>query len=123
METFLPMRNFPDYVILEYTSGGAELALALPEGARPYCIAAARLYKAGRSRAARDLFLLILRDFVTERLACNLRKFTVPELAELAAYLLNVKHSVKENPEISISDAALDRAIDRLLRKSCVQGT
>ena len=118
MENSLPTCNFPEYIILEYASGGAEFALALPETARRYCIAAARLYKAGHVRTAHDIFICVLHGAVTERLSRRLRKFTVPELAELAAYLLNAKFQGERIREKKISQEALDRAISRIRPKS-----
>ena len=118
MENSLPICNFPEYIILEYASGGAEFALALPETVRMYCAAAARLYHAGCERTARDIFIFVLRQAVTGRLGKKLKRFTVPELAGLAAYLLNAKFRQPQAMGVQITPDALEKAIERIRVKS-----
>ena len=116
-ENSLLICDFPNYVILEYSSGGAEFAQALPETARPYCVTAARFFETGRSRTARDICTGVLKHALPASLAKKLKYFTIPELAQLAAYLLDVKFSDSQVPEESISAQALEKSIKRLKEK------
>ncbi len=111
------MCDFPDFVILEYASGGAEFAFALPENARKYCIAAAQFFRAGRKKTAKDIFICVLKHAVPSSLAKKFKYFTVPELAHLAAYLLDVKFAEDKSPEETFSDSALEKSMQRLLKK------
>ena len=116
-DSSLPTCDIPEYVILEYHSGGAELALALPENARQYCVTAARFFRAGRKKTARDIFCGVLKYAVPDPLAKKFKYFTVPELAHLAAYLLDVKFSESKIPEETFSAPALEKSMQRLLEK------
>ena len=111
------MCDFPEYVILEYPSGGAELAFPLPENARKYCVTAAQFFRAGRKKTAKDIFICVLKHAVPSSLAKKFKYFTVPELAHLAAYLLNVKFAEQKVQEENIPVPALEKSIQRLLKK------
>jgi hypothetical protein len=117
MENFLPTSDFPDYVILEYPAGGVELALALPENARKYCVTAAQYFRAGREKNARDIFTAVLKSAVSPALAAKLRFYTVPELAALAAHLLNVKFLFETRQQETVSAAAMEKSLARLQKK------
>ena len=116
-ENSLPTCNIPDFVILEYASGGAEFAFALPENARKYCVMAAQFFRAGRKKTAKDIFICVLKYAVPSSLAKKFKSFTVPELAHLAAYLLDVKFSESKMPEETFSAPALEKSMQRLLKK------
>ena len=116
-ENSLPTSNIPDFVILEYASGGAEFACALPENARKYCVTAAQFFRAGRKKTAKDIFICVLKYAVPSSLAKKFKSFTVPELAHLAAYLLDVKFSESRRPEEDFSDSAFEKSMQRLLEK------
>lgn len=116
-ENSLPMCDFPDFVILEYASGGAEFAFVLPENARKYCVAAARFFRSGRTKTAKDIFICVLKHAVPPSLAKKFKYFTVPELAHLAAYLLDAKFTENKAPEETFSDSAFEKSMQRLLEK------
>ena len=118
MESSLPTSDFQDQVILQKPSGGAELALALPENARKYCIAAARFFKSGEHKTAKDIFIGVLKSAVSPSLGRELRFYTVPQLALLAAHLLNVKFSLASPAQESISPKAVETSLRRLLQKN-----
>ena len=117
MESCLPTSDFPDQVILLRPSGGVELALALPENARKYCIAAARFYRDGEDKAAKDLFLAVLKSAVSPVLGRQLRFYTVPQLALLASHLLNVKFSVLTPQQKVLSAEAVEKSLRRLFER------
>ena len=68
-------------------------------------------------KAARDIFTGVLKHALPASLAKKLKYFTIPELAQLAAYLLDVKFSDSQVPEESISAQALEKSIKRLKEK------
>ena len=118
MENFSHTSDFPDYVILEQPAGGVELALALPENARKYCVTAARYFRAGREKSARDIFTAVLKTAVSPALGAKLKFYSVPELAVLAAHLLNVKFMFVEQNRETVSAAAMEKSLARLQKKS-----
>jgi hypothetical protein len=115
MDSFLPTADFTDCIILKKPSGGIELALALPENARKYCITAVQFYQSGEKRAAKELFLRVLKNAVSPALRRHLRFYSVPQLARLASYLLNAKFSSFAPQEEEFSTEAFNRALRRLL--------
>lgn len=121
MDSFLPTADFADCIILKKPSGGIELAFALPENTRKYCITAVQFYQSGQKRAAKELFLRILESAVSPALLRRLRFYSVPLLAQLASYLLNAKFSSFAPPEEEISAEAFDRALRRLLDRQSVE--
>ena len=112
------MSDFPDHVILEYPSGGAELALPLPENVRKYCITAAQFFKQGKVKAAKDIFISLLKLSVPPSLAGRLKRYSVTDLALLAAHLLNSKSTdvLSVVPE-TVNVRAVEKSMQRLLAK------
>ena len=121
MDSFSPTADFPDHIILQKPSGGIELALALPENARKYCIAAVQFYQCGQKKAAKELFLHILKNAVSPALNRHLRFYSVPHLAELASYLLNAKFNRLAPQKEEISAEAFDRTLRRLLDRQSAE--
>ena len=121
MDSFLPTADFTDRIILKKPSGSIELALALPENARKYCITAVQFYQCGQKRAAKELFLRVLKSAVSPALLRRLRFYSVPQLAQLASYLLNAKFSSSVPQEEEISAEAFDRALQRLLERQSAE--
>ena len=111
-----PSADFSGWVLLEYPDGGIEVARELPEEARIYCLLGAREYGAGRLKTARGIFTEVLRRAVSPKLAARFRKFTVPELAELAAHLLNFKFDSVFPGKTGPSPEAVKKAAARILR-------
>ena len=121
MDNFSPTADFPDHIILQKPSGGIELALPLPENTRKYCIIAARFYRSGQKKAAKELFLRILESAVSPALLRRLRFYSVPRLAQLASFLLNAKFSTLVPQEQEVSPEDLNRALQRLLERQSAE--
>lgn len=113
MENSLHLPDFSSYILLEYPGGGAEFALPLSESARPFCQLAVRKYKTGKEKTARAIFVHILKQAVSEKLSRQFRHFSVPELARLAACLLNSKQTGRVSAA-EPSPQAMARAVRRL---------
>ena len=117
MANFSHLSDFPFCVILEYPEGGAEFSRPLPEGARRFCIEAARSFKRGRERTARDIFLKVLAYSVPEKLLGRLRRCSTTELAELAAFLLDAGKTEKISPELPAPED-IERAARRVIARN-----
>ena len=121
MDSFLPTADFTDCIILKKPSGSIELALALPENTRKYCITAVQFYQCGQKKAAKELFLRILKSAVSPALLRRLRFYSVPRLAQLASYLLNAKFNSPAPQNEEISAEAFDRALRRLIGRQTAE--
>ena len=121
MDNFSPTADFPDHIILQKPSGGIELALPLPENTRKYCIIAARFYRSGQKKAAKELFLHILKNAVSPALKRRLNFYSVPQLAQLASYQLNANSGSLAPQEQEVSPADIERALRRLLERQSAE--